>query len=118
MHIVIRKTLLGLTLSALCVAPALADRTADVNAFNDSIAAGTVSCQGMIAGINGIYAVFPNGDADARWDISWMHVVDAAKECAVKAHEEDASLAWFPQSVLTKGCAWLKAILQANRRKP
>jgi hypothetical protein len=69
----------------------------------------------MIGGINSIYAVYPHGDADARWAISWMHVADAAKECAVKAREENASLAWFPQSVLKKGCAWLKALFASKQ---
>jgi hypothetical protein len=41
-------------------------------------------------------------------------MLDAAKECAVKEHEEDASLAWFSAIRSHQGCAWLKAYFAAK----
>ena len=84
--------------------------TADVGAFNNTLASRSAACRPLIGIIkvtsetNRYYV--PGVDI-----VEWSMAANAAKVCAAKVHAEtsDPAPAWLPHAVLVKACAFVKA---------
>src|SRR6185312_8062433 len=110
----IHVALVAFVFAALYVETARADTNADVDAFNDTLAAQTPPCQSMIKIINVMSA--PNREA-APGLVEWSMTANAAKVCGAKVHAETSrpAPARFLQVVLRNACAHVKTALTTTR---
>jgi hypothetical protein len=113
---VIRTTLFAFGLAALCLTPGLAKvTTADVDAFNDTLAAHSASCRPLVGVISVISAASTDDPTipavRGALVVEWSKAANAAKVCAIAVHAEtsEPAPARLPHAFLLKACAFVKA---------
>jgi hypothetical protein len=135
----IRKALLALALSVLCVAPAVAavtttkDRVpvppppptaSEVAAFNDSLAAGSTNCQLLIRALDEIEGYHPDHIEPGMPPPTqppftlWVRTAQSAKACLIQAHAGLGSGAQVPQFALYRACSELKVFIANTPARP
>jgi hypothetical protein len=100
--------------AALSSPAAYANTKADVDAFNDTLAAQTSACQSMIRIVN---VISDANRAAAPGLVEWSMTANSAKACGFKVHAETSQQApaRFVKVVLRNACAHVKTSLSKTK---